>query len=368
MIRRLPIPLPYWLLSGILLGLIIGFKSYIPFLYWGEEYVWQRYALPHLINYSFWPFFIPFIYWSLDHFPIHGSWPQWIKCILWGLLLAFIHEALTNLIYFGVLDYFDWYPWSAKAWKELVGAFPSVLIGRYVEYWIIYALLAAIDFRKKYQDKQLELAKVESQLSQAQLNALRMQLHPHFLFNTLNSISSLMDFDTGQSKRVIARLGNLLRRVLDQGPAQKVPLEQELNFLKDYLDIEQTRFQDRLKVTYRIAPDTQSLLIPPFITQPLIENTIKHNVALSSRPIHVEIESHFVESATWEWVIRDDGKGTQLPVSELLDRGIGLTNVNKRLEALYAGRVTLKIQSEPGMGFEVSIRFPVEKGADPLEP
>ena len=133
-----------------------------------------------------------------------------------SLLIPFVHEATTTIIYFYLLETLDKYQFNAEAFSLVKAAFPSVYIGRIVEFWIIYGLFAAFDYYKKYKDKQAEIGRIEAQLNRTKLAVLRMQLQPHFLFNALNSISSLMEIDVRKAQTVTARLGDLLRGILEQ--------------------------------------------------------------------------------------------------------------------------------------------------------
>lgn len=184
-------------------------------------------ALPHVINYLFWPFLVPAIYWTFLHFRLaRGAAPR-DRCITFGisLLIPLVHELITTVIYFYLLDLADIYSFQEETWSQLVAAFPGVYLGRVVEFWIIYGLFASFDYYKRYRDKQAELGCIEAQLTRTKLDVLRMQLQPHFLFNALNTISSLMDEDVNKAQRVTARLGDLLRGILEKDNRIFVSLE-----------------------------------------------------------------------------------------------------------------------------------------------
>ena len=153
--------------------------------------------------------------------------------------MALIHEVISNLIYYVPMHFLGIVEFTNERMQFVIGAFPSAVISRLIEYWILYAIFTSIDYQRMFRDKQVELAQLESQLSGAQLNALRFQLQPHFLFNTLNTVSSLMEFDKKKSQKVLSQLGNLLRRVLDEKQRNMVELWEELEFIRSYLNIEQ---------------------------------------------------------------------------------------------------------------------------------
>ena len=358
--KKLPVPFWYIFLAGWVMGVIIGFRSYTTYLYWEEEFMWQRHALPSLINYTFWPLLVPLVFDSIYRFPLSKSWKMRILAVLFSLCLSFFHEVITNVIYFGMLDYFGWYEFTPKAWKSIKGGFTSSWIMRWVEFWILYGGLAALEYYRKYESKQKELAQMETQLSKARLNALKMQLQPHFLFNTLHTISSLMEINTKSAQKVVARLGDLLRGILDSGARQKISLAEELLFVKNYLYIEEMRFHDRLTIQYDIMPESEHALVPAFILQPLIENAIKHGFSSNSGVGIIEIQSNIGEEQLWLRV-GDNGKGNQNPSQDLFSKGIGLQNVKERLEQLYGTAAHIKIESGVRKGFHVHIQLPLEK-------
>ena len=358
--KKLPVPFLYIFLTGLVLGLVIGFRSYTTYLYWEEAFVWQRHVIPHVINYTFWPLLVPIVFDSIYRFPLSKSWKMKVMALLLSLGLSFFHEAVTNIMYYGLLDVTEWYPFTPKVWKSIKGGFTSSWIMRWVEFWIIYGLLAALEYYRKYESKQVELAQMENQLANARLNALKMQLQPHFLFNTLHTISSLMEIDTKGSQKVLARLGDLLRGILDSGARQKISLAEELVFVKNYLYIEEMRFHDRLRITYDIDPESEQALVPAFILQPLIENAIKHGFAKISGKGQIEVYSR-VENGSLLIRVGDNGNGSQKNASQLFSEGIGLQNVKERLEQLYGNEAQINIKTGIQQGFNVHIKLPLEK-------
>ena len=151
-------------------------------------------------------------------------------------------------------------------------------------YWAIIGFWHATAYYRVAQDRALKASRLETRLAEAQLQALQRQLHPHFLFNTLNAISALMHRDVEAADQMLARLSDLLRMALDQRGAQEVPLKDELEFLQKYLEIEQTRFGDRLQVRFDVEPETLDAQVPNLILQPLVENSVRHAVAVRIEP------------------------------------------------------------------------------------
>lgn len=363
MFRRMPIPFIYVLATGVVLGMVLGFKSLIPYLYWGEtdEYEWYRSALPHVINYLFWPLLVPFIYWTFQRFKIGkgASTRDNLVTLLMSILVPFVHESATTVIYFFLLEMMGRYEFNAESWLLVKAAFPSVYIGRIVEYWIIYGLFAAFDYYKKYKDKQAELGRIEAQLNRTKLAVLKMQLQPHFLFNALNSISSLMEIDIKKAQLVTARLGDLLRGILEQDQRIFVTLEEELNYVKTYLEIEKIRFDNRLTVNYDVDGQLKGASMPMLLIQPLVENAIKHGIAKMSRPGTLHISATAVPRGRMKILVADNGKGQSIPEQEIFNKGIGLRNVKDRLNELFGKDHTLRINTETNQGFAIEIEMPI---------
>ena len=363
---RLPIPYIYFILIGLAFGILMAIKSYLPFLYFGDNsnYLWQRYAAPHIINYGLWGFLMPVIYYFSQEYPIfskEASNQIKIKAILASLGLAFFHETFSNVVWFLPQNIFNIEPIVENVHDHVIGMFPSAFISRLVEYWIIFAIFTAFDFQRKYRNKQLQLAQLKTQLSGAQLNALRLQLQPHFLFNTLNTISSLMEVNTKDAQKIISKLANLLRTVLEKNKRNKTLLREELAFIKSYLDIEQVRFSDRLEIQYDIDPQSLDILVPSLILQPLVENAVKHG--FSNRPEAGKIEVTTRKNGSYlELYVKDDGIGTNRPSEMLMTSGIGLKNVQERLEVIYKSDFQMTIESGVQKGFVVRIQIPIEKG------
>lgn len=225
-------------------------------------------------------------------------------------------------------------------------------------YWIMLGIFSALDYARRFREQKLFATRLEAQLATAQLNALKMQLQPHFLFNTLHSIASLMEEDVKAAQRMLARLSELLRLTLDHVGEQEVPLFKEIEFLKSYLDIEEIRFHDRLHIEYRLSPDTMNAKVPSLILQPLVENAIRHGIAPKVNGGTVLI-SAALDKDTIKLEVRDDGRG-----APAVKHGVGLSNTNKRLEQLYGSRQSFTWKNLPEGGFAVSISLPFMKADD----
>jgi LytS/YehU family sensor histidine kinase len=223
-------------------------------------------------------------------------------------------------------------------------------------YWVIVAVSQAFDYYRKYRERELHAAELEKHLVQAKLQALQMQLNPHFLFNTLHSISSLMHKDVEAADRMIMRLSDLLRAALDSADTQEVSLRKELELLELYLGIEQIRFGDRLTVKMQVAPDALEGQVPNFILQPLVENAIRHGIEPRTRPGRIELHARR-QADELTLTVCDNGKG--LPDAKPTREGVGLSNTRARLRELYgeAHRFELCAGPEGGLRIEMTIPY-----------
>jgi two-component system, LytTR family, sensor kinase len=222
-------------------------------------------------------------------------------------------------------------------------------------YWVIVSVSHAFAYYRQFQERALRASELEKRLAQAKLQALQMQLNPHFLFNTLNAIASLMHMDVKAADRMITRLADLLRYALESTDAHEVPLRQELSFLERYLEIEKTRFGRRLNVRLEIAPDTLDLLVPNLLLQPLVENAIRHGIEKRSKPGWIELHAR-CEEGRLHLEVRDNGPG--LPAEPPQRQGIGLTNTRSRLQQLYGKGQSLELRDAEGGGVVVDIWIP----------
>lgn len=362
--RKLPLPFGYILLIAMVLGALMVARVYIPYLYWDdkEDLFFYKTIIPLMLDYLFWAFFAPLMYWVLQKNPLNKHTPLRIKLkhVGVGIGLAFMHELLTSVVYFGPLHWLNLYVLNGRRLHFIVAAIPPGALQRLIEYCFIMGIFVAYDYYQKYQSKEIELANMETELSQAQLNALKMQLHPHFLFNTLNTISSLMEENVEDAQKVVAKLGLLLRTMLDQKQRHTTTLQNELKYVKSYLDIEQTRFRDRLQIRYEIAPATTLAVVPSLVFQPLIENAIKHGFTHRTEGGIITVRSDLSTPQTLKLEVEDDGVGGNNIV-----KGIGLTNVQERLEQLYGSNFQFVIHSPSdvasGKGFLVKITLPFTK-------
>jgi len=246
----------------------------------------------------------------------------------------------------------------AEAWMKSVrdSAFLDTMV-----YVMVVGVLLAIDLRRKLRAQELAGARLHADLAKAELDALRVQLHPHFLFNTLNAISMLVRKGEGETAvRMIAGLSDLLRLALATAGQQEVPLRQELDFLERYLCLQQIRFPDRLKFQMRIDPETLEARVPSLVLQPLAENAVRHGIAPSVAGGSVEVAA-MREGEELVLRVRDTGVGLG-PGAES-PGGVGLRNVRARLQHLYPGQHRFRVANRVEGGVESLLAIPF-RGAE----
>jgi sensor histidine kinase YesM len=240
---------------------------------------------------------------------------------------------------------------------------PYDLHGGIIRYWAVVGLQALVRSNREARRREREALelKVQSsqlaeQLTSSQLSALKMQLHPHFLFNTLGAIMVLVRQQKGpEAETMLSRISDLLRHTLDDVEAQEVPLWRELDFLRLYLSIEQIRFEDRLHVRIDAGPEVVDALVPHMALQPIVENAVRHGLGQSEEPvlIHVSVSK---ANGRLALTVTDDGPGCPTPVFE--EKGIGLANTRNRLKRLYGAEATLSAENRAPRGVRVKMILP----------
>jgi two-component system LytT family sensor kinase len=277
-------------------------------------------------------------------------------------------HAFASLLY-GVITRTLWELWTALMGHSQ-GAFIASRLFRSIIwgmsdavplYWLIVVVHYALDYYRRYQNSLVKAAELNAQLARAQLQGLRMQLHPHFLFNTLHAISELIHENPVVAERMVIGLSQLLRLSLETSTVMEVPLHQELHFTQLYLSLEEMRFDDRLQITTDIDPPTTEALVPNLILQPLVENAIKHGI--SEQPGKGEIYlGARRDRDSLILTVRDNGPGLN-GSTEFLREGIGLSTTRERLLKLYGTRQSFHFMSRAKCGAEAVIRLPFKLAA-----
>jgi two-component system LytT family sensor kinase len=282
------------------------------------------------------------------------------RVALWalvGLAIIALNDVVAAAFTVAVRPF---YPLDSGTFRgELIGQLPSVILIDSLLLGIMLAAGSAYGAHRRARQLDLRESRLEAALARAQLDALRLEIQPHFLFNTLNSVSALIRLkDHDGALRMLIGLSDLLRTAVDQPRHQLVALDAEIDFVKRYVDLQRVRFADRLEVQYQIGNDCAGLAVPTFLLQPLVENALRHGAAPRPGRCHVEIGARADQGRLRLWVA-DDGAG--LPRDFDLDRhaGTGLSNTRSRLAQLYGAAATLDVRAGQAAGTVVEIAFPV---------
>jgi two-component system, LytTR family, sensor kinase len=313
-----------------------------------------------------WAAFSPIVFWLTRRFPLErgrlliNSGVHAVACVALSLIHRVAYLIVGWLLHVAVY----------RRLASISSVFGFLLLFNlptgFMSYGTVLLVGYAIDYYRRYQDEELkisrlqaELAQTQLQVTQAQLQSLKMQLQPHFLFNTLNSISTLLDEDVEAADEMLARLGDFLRLTLDNSGAQEVTLQEELEFLRCYLEIEQVRFQDRLTVQMQIDPETLEAMVPNLILQPIVENAIRHGVIEGVGKGHIEVHSSRTNGSL-RLRVTDNGPGLRSvhQSNQPNKQGLGFSLTRERLQRLYSDSQQFRLQDAPGGGLQVTLEIP----------
>jgi two-component system LytT family sensor kinase len=276
--------------------------------------------------------------------------------VRWPLL--FFAATLLGLASAGLV-------WQLTAWlgRSFTGFALLVAINCVCWYAAAAAMSYALLYYRQARERAVRTSQLETRLVEAQLKTLQQQLHPHFLFNTLHAISALMHRDVDAADRTLMRLSDLLRLTLERLGEQEVTLNAELDFLHKYLEIERTRFADRLVVRYDIQPETLETLVPTLLLQPLVENAIKHGVASKSGAGHIDITARR-DHDKLRIEVRDDGVGLSEDALTALQKGIGVSTTRARLQHQFGADYRFEFHRlTQGVGVVVAVPWRVRLAA-----
>jgi len=329
---------------------------------------------PGLLHFLFfrsylWALLTPLIFWVIRRFNIDR--PDWPVRVVGHIVVALLVGAVVDLIGDAFVFYYVQPSWLEGETFNLLEDFIELdFLYEFAVYLAVLTAGFARDYFLRYQERQKEAtqlraqtAELEAKLAEARLQALRMQLNPHFLFNTLHAISTLVERDPSGVRRMIARLSELLRYTLEETDAQEIPLDKELEFLDDYLAIQQIRFQGRLDVEMDIAPETRQALVPNLILQPLVENAIKHGASQIQGIGRITIRTRR-DGGNLHVSVHDNGPGLSAPAGDGAPHGVGLRNTQERLESLYGSNHDLTLSPSESGGLAAQVILPFHTNAD----
>jgi two-component system LytT family sensor kinase len=334
---------------------------------------WWRYLVAWLLGAYIWALLTPAILWLGRRFRIERR--RWLPTVAAHLLLSAAFSVLELSLEAALYSRLHLFP---SAMPDFRVALTQLLVrgfhGDILDYWMVIGVQWGVLYYNAYQRRSQEVLKFElraselqSQLMSARLSALKMQLQPHFLFNTLNAIAVLVRQHRGEdAERTLGHLGDLLRGVLEDLDTQEVSLRRELQYLQLYLAIEQVRFADRLRVEISVDPQILDAWVPQLILQPIVENAVRHGIERSSSAGGILLSaSRSGDMLTIR--VQDDGPGLS-GSSSSVRRGIGLANARARLQQLYGEDARLEIENSHGGGAVVSLRFPFRSSLPQITP
>jgi two-component system LytT family sensor kinase len=357
-------------------AIIFGFWTFFSFLYANQIYFemlhnpgmhhsWWRIAFWQLLVWYLWGFLSPLILWLGRRFPLEGQarlkglLVHIIACVIFSALRVAAATALRMII-----RPFDVWSDTQSFLIQYQGELKIFFLFDVLVYWAVFGVGYAFDYRERYRERESQASELKAQLAQAQLESLKMQLHPHFLFNTLHTIAGLVrGNEKGTAVNMISGLSDLLRHALQSANEQEVTLREEVKFIELYLDIQKVRFSDRLTVRMELASETLNALVPNLILQPLVENAIRHGISLKNSSGLLVIRS-YCENGDLHITVSDDGPGLRSDWRMENGEGIGLANTNKRLKHLYGKRHRFALRNGEIGGMTASIAIPFRVGED----
>jgi two-component sensor histidine kinase len=314
---------------------------------------WTAFA-PQAVCWTVWAILAPQVLRLARRFPIEPGRRARRVLLHTGLALIFsvAHNVIETAVFLAA-GFFDPRPTFLSALESITVRELHLDV---LTYLVIVAVAHFYDYARRERRRELRASRLELRLSRAELQMLRVQLHPHFLFNTLHTISALMHRDVEKADRMMSNLGDLLRLSLDRAGRQEVSLREELEFLERYLEIQQTRFGDRLVVGMSVAPETLDARVPHLILQPLVENAVQHGIAPRAGAGKIEIRSRR-RNGTLRLQVVDDGAG--LPEGNFAREGLGLSNTRARLVQLYGSDHRFDMRRSENGGVAVTLDIPL---------
>jgi len=342
-----------WLAAaGSLTAAAMLFTGQVRVDYWyiGRQLSWMRALTVSLADWEVWSLLAPIVLALAARVPVtRARLPRALAVhVPVGVLLALVKLVVEARLTVAILGGGRIVSGAGKLYMALL------------TYWAIVAAVQYAEQRRLVRERELRASQLETELARAQVEALRMQLHPHFLFNTLNTISGLMREDVEAADTMLTQLGELLRKTLQNEDRPRVPLSDEIAWLRTYLAIQQTRYGPRLAIGIDVAPDCGYALVPTLILQPLVENAIRHGFAVTPGPGRVTIRAR-AGGGRLRIDVEDDGPGVTAPVRE----GYGLRNTRSRLRVLYGedgASLTVGLRGDAA-GARSRIDVPFDAGA-----
>src|ERR1043166_5653561 len=359
-----------WILivcAWTIVGLLFAMRRIVVVKVQGTDVNWVVVGALELIYWYVWAACTPLVISLAKRFPLTG--PRFVRHIAIHTITSLVIAPLASVTeYFlsrgllSVLRITD--PGVLHLLPPFALSVLSMSFTGMLTYWLIVGLYQSIHFYQAAMERQTRAAQLETQLSHAELENLKSQLHPHFLFNSLHTIGVLMQENVDAASHLLVCLGDLLRMALERRE-NEITLQSELEFVGKYLEIEQTRFHDRLKVHMDVPADLLAVYVPSLALQPLVENAIKHGISVDSAAGRLEIAAKRLNGRVW-LCVRDDGPGPA--AGSRLRFGVGLTNVQSRLKQLYGDGSSLELTGRGDRGCEAIITIPLRSSHEDQSP
>ena len=345
-------------------GLFFITRESLMLLYRGERVPWVAMCVGWMASMHIWAALTPAILWAGRRWPLDGDGQaRWRHAAVHAGLSAVL-SAFASVVEAPLLVALGASPLPRLSWRALVPVLLAYSFhGGVIQYWAVVMIQALLRSRQRAQAREREALELQvgrtelaRQLTASQLSALKMQLQPHFLFNTLGAIMVLsQQGQRREAEAMLARLSDLLRLVVDEVHMQEVPLWRELEFLRLYLSIEEVRFQDRLRVRIATEPHLSDAMVPHMVLQPIVENAVRHGLGQSEEAVGIDIEARRHDGQL-VLTVSDDGRGSA--DGALTRRGVGLTNTENRLTALYGDAGSLRVERRAPRGVRVTVAVP----------
>jgi two-component system, LytTR family, sensor kinase len=335
-------------------GLLSGLQSHYWYSFSKNPKPWSE-CLRYEMTYAYlWGACSPAILWLANRFRIERDHRASHLLVHVAVMTVFIvlTKTLWELLAWPPDSVFAQFTWLKLSRSIEITADTGVLL-----YWMIVLTEHAFVYYKRYRNGLLNAARLQAELARAQLQALKMQLHPHFLFNTLHTVTALVHEDPERAERTIARLSELLRLFLATSTIHEVPLSEELRILDLYLEIERTRFEDRLSVHYDVPSELREAMVPNLLLQPLVENSIRHGIGKRSGAGWISISAERY-GETLVVRVTDNGEGLPKDPDKRPESGMGLAITRGRLESLYGSKQSLTLRNMQTGGVEARITMP----------
>ena len=358
----------FWLETALIFaawtvfGLLVANQSNMLATLGGRDMPWLVALRPAMLDAALWALTTVAIFWLTRRFPLERG--HVLRSIAVHLVAAIVIALARAGVMIVLASYMPW----VRAQRVFSIQFWATSSQNFLFYALLLGIAHLVLYYRRYREREQAAEQLARGLTEARLQALKMQLQPHFLFNTLNAISALIPAEAQPARRMVARLGDLLRTTLEHEETQEVTLREELAFLQPYLEIEQVRLGDRLTVVMNVAPDTLDARVPHLLLQPLVENAVRHGIATRIEPGKVEISaSRGPDDRSLLLEINDDGRGMDRHHELGTRRGVGLINIRSRLEQLYGSDHRFKLENRAVGGVLVQITLPFRRAEKAAE-